>query len=88
MLKWVVQRLEGGAGATETPIGLVPTPEALDVTGLDMTPEDLAAVLKVDVREWQAEIPAIAEWFAKFGDKLPGVLWAELDALKARLGLE
>ena len=35
-----------------------------------------------------AEIPQIVEWFDKFGDKLPGVLWAELDALKARLGME
>jgi phosphoenolpyruvate carboxykinase (GTP) len=30
----------------------------------------------------------VVEWFGKFGDKLPGVLWAELDALKARLGME
>ena len=35
-----------------------------------------------------SEIPQVTEWFAKFGDKLPGVLWAELDALKARLGVE
>ncbi|NUT22710.1 MAG: phosphoenolpyruvate carboxykinase (GTP), partial [Hamadaea sp.] len=47
-----------------------------------------AAALAVDPEEWKAEIPQITEWFAKFGDKLPGVLWAELDALKARLGVE
>jgi phosphoenolpyruvate carboxykinase (GTP) len=88
VLKWIVERLEGTAPAVETPIGLVPTPEALDVTGLDMSAEDVAAVLTVDVDEWKAEIPQVTEWFAKFGDKLPGVLWAELDALKARLGVE
>jgi len=27
----------------------------------------------------------IEEWFAKFGDKLPAPLQAELDGLKARL---
>jgi phosphoenolpyruvate carboxykinase (GTP) len=41
----------------------------------------------VDVEEWREEVPQINEWFAKFGEKLPGVLWAELDALKARLGM-
>src|SRR5690606_38617838 len=87
VLKWIVERLEGTAAAVETPIGHVPTPESLDTTGLDIDPADLAEVLKVDVDEWRAEIPGITEWFAKFGDKLPGVLWAELDALKARLGM-
>jgi len=87
VLKWVVQRMEGTTGAVETPIGHVPTPQALDVSGLDLSAEDLDAALRVDVDEWRAEVPAITEWFETFGDKLPTVLWAELDALKARLGL-
>jgi phosphoenolpyruvate carboxykinase (GTP) len=87
VLKWVVERLESTAAAVETPIGHVPTPDAIDTAGLDVTADDLAAALRVDVEEWRAEIPAVTEWFAKFGDKLPGVLWAELDALKARLGM-
>jgi phosphoenolpyruvate carboxykinase (GTP) len=85
VLKWVCERLDGKADAIETPIGHVPTPEALDLTGLDIDPADLAAALRVDPAEWQAEIPQVTEWFTKFGDKLPAVLWAELDALKARL---
>jgi len=87
VLKWVVERLEGTGAAVETPVGQVPAPGALDVSGLSVTPEDLEAALRVDVDEWQAEIPSVTEWFTKFGDKLPGVLWAELDALKARLGI-
>ncbi|MEV4509875.1 phosphoenolpyruvate carboxykinase (GTP) [Dactylosporangium sp. NPDC049525] len=85
VLKWVVERIEGTAAAVETPIGRVPAPGSLDVTGLDLTAEDLALVLRVDADEWRAEVPQVAEWFERFGDKLPGVLWAELDALKARL---
>ncbi|HEU0240568.1 MAG TPA: phosphoenolpyruvate carboxykinase (GTP) [Micromonosporaceae bacterium] len=87
VLKWIIERLEGKAAAVETPIGAVPTADALDLSGLDMSPAEVAAVLRVDVDEWKAEIPQVVEWFEKFGDKLPGVLWAELDALKARLGL-
>jgi phosphoenolpyruvate carboxykinase (GTP) len=88
VLKWVVERIEGRGGAVETPIGYVPTPDALDVSGLDLTTDELEQVLRVDPEEWKAEIPQVTEWFQKFGDKLPGVLWAELDALKARLGVE
>jgi phosphoenolpyruvate carboxykinase (GTP) len=87
VLKWVVERLEGTGAAVETPVGHVPAPGALDVTGLDLSPADLEAALRVDVDEWRAEVPQVAEWFSSFGDKLPGVLWAELDALKARLGI-
>ena len=85
VLKWVIGRLEGTAAAVETPIGHVPAPGSLDVAGLDMTPEALEAALAVDVEEWKAEIPQITEWFEKFGDDLPAVLWTELDALKERL---
>ncbi len=88
VLKWVVERLEGTAAAQETPIGHVPTPDALDTEGLDMSAEDLAVALNVDVEEWKAEIPQITEWFDKFGDTLPTTLWTELDGLKARLGAE
>jgi phosphoenolpyruvate carboxykinase (GTP) len=87
VLKWIVERMDGQAEAVETPIGYVPTPDALDTDGLDMTEEQLAAALEVDVEEWKAEIPQITEWFEKFGETLPAVLWTELDGLKARLGL-
>ena len=86
VLKWVVERMEGQAAAVETPIGHVPAPGSLDVDGLDMTPEQVEAALRVDPEEWRAELPQIQEWFEKFGDQLPAVLWTELDGLKARLG--
>ncbi len=87
VLKWVVERMDGQAAAVETPIGHVPTADALDTDGLDLTAEALEAALAVDVEEWKAEIPQIQEWFEKFGDDLPAVLWTELDGLKARLGV-
>jgi phosphoenolpyruvate carboxykinase (GTP) len=86
VLKWVVDRIEGQVDAVETPIGHVPAPGSLDIEGLDMTEEQIAAALAVDVEEWKAELPQITEWFEKFGDTLPAVLWTELDGLKARLG--
>jgi phosphoenolpyruvate carboxykinase (GTP) len=86
VLKWVVERIDGQAAAVETPIGHVPAPGALDTEGLDLPEEQLAAALDVDAEEWRAELPQIQEWFEKFGDDLPAVLWTELDGLRARLG--
>jgi phosphoenolpyruvate carboxykinase (GTP) len=86
VLKWVVERLRGEAAAVETPIGYVPAPGAIDTDGLDIDAERMAAALAFDTEEWRAEIPLITEWFEKFGDDLPAVLWTELDGLKDRLG--
>jgi phosphoenolpyruvate carboxykinase (GTP) len=86
VLKWVIQRLRGTADAVDSPIGRIPAPGALDVSGLDLPQADVEAALAVDPDEWRAEIPQVTEWFESFGDKLPGVLWSELDVLKANLG--
>jgi phosphoenolpyruvate carboxykinase (GTP) len=67
VVKWIFDRLEGTAGGRETPIGIVPTKEDLDLTGLDVSDEELEAALKVDVEEWRAELPSIDEWFHRLG---------------------
>ena len=88
VLKWAIDRLQGRADAVETPIGLVPTPDGLDVDDLGLAPADLEALLRVDPEEWKAELPQIAEWFEMFGATLPSGLRAELEGLKERLGAE
>jgi phosphoenolpyruvate carboxykinase (GTP) len=85
VLAWIAGRLDGTAPAVETPIGLVPPAGALDLSGLSTPVADVADALRVDPGEWRAELPLITEWFDKIGDKLPAVLWAELDTLRARL---
>jgi phosphoenolpyruvate carboxykinase (GTP) len=86
VLKWVVDRLEGRAGAVETPIGRVPTVESFDLDGLDLTADQVAQALAVDEEEWRAELPLIQEWFGTIGSKVPTTLLTELDTLRARLG--
>ena len=63
----------------------MPTPDSLDVSGLDMTPGQVAQALAVEPEEWRKEVPQITEWFEKFGDKLPSTMWDELEILKSRL---
>jgi phosphoenolpyruvate carboxykinase (GTP) len=86
VLKWVIERLEGGAVALDTPIGRVPTAEALDTSALEVPAADLDAALRVDPVEWRAEIPQIEAWFDRIGSALPTSLRDELDALRLRVG--
>ncbi|MGF0311636.1 phosphoenolpyruvate carboxykinase (GTP) [Rhodococcus sp. IEGM1428] len=86
VLKWIVERIEHKAAGVETPIGVVPTAEALDIDGLDTTVEDVAEALAVNTEEWKAEIPLIQEWFDFVGEKLPTGIQDEFDSLKQRLG--
>jgi len=86
VLAWMCARVDGKVGAVETPIGLLPRPEDLDLRGLDMPPENLRELLRVDVDAWRAEIPDIERHLAQFGDRLPQRLREQLWQLQARLG--
>ncbi|WP_404827795.1 phosphoenolpyruvate carboxykinase (GTP) [Conexibacter stalactiti] len=85
VLKWVFERTAGSDAGVETPIGILPTPDALDTDGLDISAADLAELLKVDAEEWKAELPSIREHLEKFGDRLPNEMRQQVDALQARL---
>jgi len=85
VLAWIFGRCEGTAKALETPIGHVPAEGELDLTGLDIAPEDLAELMRVDVEGWLDEVPGIAAYYARFGDRVPAALERELDALRQRL---
>jgi phosphoenolpyruvate carboxykinase (GTP) len=85
VLKWVFERVNGDAAAVETPIGLLPTPEALDTTGLDIAEDDLEELLAIDVEGWRDAVPQIREHYAQFGADLPASLNVALDTLDARL---
>ncbi len=85
VLKWVFERVNGGGGAVETPIGNLPTPGALDTDGLDIAPGTLEGLLKVDTEGWLAELPLIRKHYESFGDRLPAGLTKELNELEKRL---
>ena len=83
VVNWIIDRCEGKADAVETPIGYVPRPEDIDLTGLeDFDIEKLKTILDVDKKVWAKEADEIEEHFKKFGDKLPKELRNQLDALK------
>jgi phosphoenolpyruvate carboxykinase (GTP) len=85
VLAWVFRRCDDAAGAERTPVGLVPTEDALPTDGLDMAADDLRELLCVDPDQWAEEIELIREFYADFGDKLPAELTRQLDALQERV---
>ena len=85
VLNWIIDRCEGKADATLTPIGYVPHPEDIDLTDLDMSIDTLKSILEVDKSIWQKEAAEIEEHYKKFGDKLPAQLREQLNNLIAEV---
>ncbi len=85
VLAWIFDRVAGTAEAVETPVGLVPADGGIDTNGLDVTPDDMAELLRVDPEEWRAEVPSIEEHYANLGERVPIELRDELKGLEKRL---
>jgi phosphoenolpyruvate carboxykinase (GTP) len=80
------ERVDGKVGAQETPIGLLPDEGDIDLSGLDISPDDMKELMSVDTDAWKADIPDIENHFAKFGDRLPERLKKQLQEFRKRLG--
>ena len=85
VLEWIIKRCEGKADAVETPIGYVPQAEDINLEGLDFSLDTLKSILEVDKDLWRTEADGIAEFYEKFGDKLPAELKSQLATLKNNL---
>jgi phosphoenolpyruvate carboxykinase (GTP) len=85
VLKWICERLDGTAKATDTAIGRVPTADSLDTSGLDLTTEQIELLLTVETEAWREEAALVEPHYERFGEHTPKALWEELDKLKARL---
>jgi phosphoenolpyruvate carboxykinase (GTP) len=86
VLEWVFRRCDGDGETIETSIGLVPAEGELNTTGLDLSTEKLNQLLTVDDEAVAAQLPQVEEHLARFGDRLPDAITAQLEALKNRLG--
>jgi phosphoenolpyruvate carboxykinase (GTP) len=85
VLAWIFGRCEGTAAATETPIGFVPTVDSIDISGMDVTKEDIAELVKVDKSLWKEELELIKEQQASLGERYPKELKLQVEQLEARL---
>ncbi|MCC7330342.1 MAG: phosphoenolpyruvate carboxykinase (GTP) [Gammaproteobacteria bacterium] len=86
VLRWIIDRCEGRAGARETAIGFLPGPKDMDLDGLGIDQQVMDSLLAVDAASWHQELTAIAGYFDGFGTKIPPALREELAGVKKRLG--
>ncbi len=87
-MKWIIAQTEeaGGRGARETCVGLVPRPEDLDVSGLDIPAPALRRLCAVDREEWTGEFIAAKNFLSQFGGRLPEGILKELGKMGVRCG--
>ena len=86
VLAWMLERCAGTAGASESPIGWLPRPADLHTDGLVLGANALTALLTVDAGLWRKEMADIRQYLAKYGDRLPAALLAQLSDTERRLG--
>jgi len=85
ILEWILDRCNNKVTAVTTPIGYIPKPSDIDMTGITLSDGVLEKLLKVDKEEWLGELKGIRKFFADFKKDLPKELMGEYDALMERL---
>ena len=85
VLEWIMKRAFDETDAVETAIGFQPQAEDINLEGLDFDRETLRGLLGVDKELWKEEAKGIHEFYAKFGDKVPAELRAQLAKLEENL---
>jgi|GEM_PF-24820 len=92
VLEWIVKRCAGSANAKKTPIGYMPTKDALNLKGLNISDDAINALLSIYKDEWVNEFTRKdakgrdqKEFFEQFGEHLPKEILDEYGDLKKRI---
>ncbi|MEM7174477.1 MAG: phosphoenolpyruvate carboxykinase (GTP) [Chlamydiota bacterium] len=85
VLKWIFEQCSGAKTATKTALGYVPSPGALDLSGLNTSPEKIKTLLAVDSAAWKREVAELKTYFQQFEPRLPQGIKDELKNLEQRL---
>jgi len=88
VLQWIIERVSADANsstAVETPIGLLPSTDSLNLAGLTLSEADRNALLEVDTASWLKEAAKIRSYLETFGDMVPAALIQQLDTLEKAL---
>lgn len=78
VVEWIAGRLEGSLLGKETPIGVIPAEGELNVSGLDLSRDQLEELLSVPEATWKPELESMQEFLDSFGMRIPNELGDEL----------
>jgi phosphoenolpyruvate carboxykinase (GTP) len=85
VLKWIFERCDGRGQGRETPIGIVPTPDALDLSGLNISDQALEELMMVEPHEWTDASVDQATYFASLGPRVPREMMEEQERMAEAL---
>ena len=73
-LLWLMRLRDGEVAGRQTPVGILPTQDELELDGLSIAPEDLDTVLSIDTERWKQEMKFREQHLAQFAN-LPEEIW-------------
>ena len=85
VLKWVIDRVTGAVPARETPAGLVPRVEDLDMTGLDLPKDKLERLFAVNMKEWKSEVDDVWSFLKPYKGRLPAEIREQHEKLERQV---
>jgi phosphoenolpyruvate carboxykinase (GTP) len=74
-LLWLMRLRDGEVTGRQTPVGIVPTKEELDLDGVEVRPEDMGTLLTIDTARWRQEMGHREQHLSQFAG-LPEEIWA------------
>jgi phosphoenolpyruvate carboxykinase (GTP) len=86
VLRWIIDRCRGTVYAYESPLGWMPSPQDIDISGMKgYSISDLEQALAVDIEGWKREALLQDELFINLHGSLPAELMFQRELLIARL---
>jgi phosphoenolpyruvate carboxykinase (GTP) len=73
-LLWLLRLARGEVRGLQTPVGIVPVKDELDLDGVDIAPRDLETILTIDTQRWQQEMKYREQHLEQFAG-LPEEIW-------------
>lgn len=71
VLQWIFDRIDGRTLGQENPMGISPSYQDLDWTGLNFKPEQFEQVMNLDTEKWSKELQSHKDFFKTFEQTLP-----------------
>ncbi|MBT5031251.1 MAG: phosphoenolpyruvate carboxykinase (GTP), partial [Proteobacteria bacterium] len=81
VLLWMIDRIEGRAGAVETAIGYLPQENDIDLDGIDVDSRTMQELLSVEAADWRQEMSDVGEYLDSYGARIPDALRTEYQAV-------
>jgi len=88
VIKWIFERCDGTGKGKETAIGIVPTPDAIDRSGLKVSDEAMRQLTTVEPGDWAEASADQGTFFRSLGARVPREMFDEQKRLAHALGAQ